>query len=102
LPLDRRAARRIAVRREQPRWRGDVQRRASRGRTGGSAGMSKFGEVCVIDDDDDVRGALGSLLRSAGHAVRLYPSPDAFLGDGPPESASCLVLDIRLPGENGL
>lgn len=64
--------------------------------------MSEFGEVCVIDDDDDVRGALGSLLRSAGHAVRLYPSPDAFLGDGPPESASCLVLDIRLPGENGL
>lgn len=64
--------------------------------------MSDTGQVCVIDDDEDVRGALGSLFRSAGLAARLYPSTEEFLADGPPDGASCLVLDIRLHGENGL
>ena len=58
--------------------------------------------VCVIDDDDEVRGSIGSLLRSSGFDVRLYDSPGAFLDAGPPEVASCLVLDIRLSGESGL
>jgi FixJ family two-component response regulator len=58
--------------------------------------------VCVIDDDDEVRGSIGSLLRSSGFDVRLYDGPGAFLDAGPPEVASCLVLDIRLSGESGL
>ena len=58
--------------------------------------------VCVIDDDTEVRGSIGSLLRSSGFDVRLYDSPGAFLNAGSPEVPSCLVLDIRLSGENGL
>jgi FixJ family two-component response regulator len=58
--------------------------------------------VCVIDDDPGVRGAIGSLLRSAGYDVRLYEGPSAFLAAGAPTVASCLILDIRLSGENGL
>lgn len=58
--------------------------------------------VCVIDDDAEVRGAIGSLLRSSGWDVRLYDRPAGFLADGLPTGAACLVLDIRLPGENGL
>lgn len=58
--------------------------------------------VCVIDDDDEVRGAIGSLLRSSGYEVRLYDGTVAFLSAGVPDSACCLVLDIRLSGESGL
>jgi len=60
------------------------------------------GCVCVIDDDEDVRGSLGSLLRSMGLDVALYGSTAAFLSAGVPALPSCLVLDIRLKGENGL
>ncbi|MET0373673.1 MAG: response regulator [Rhizorhabdus sp.] len=58
--------------------------------------------VCVIDDDAEVRGSIGSLLRSSGFDVRLYDSPGAFLDAGQPQVPSCLVLDIRLSGESGL
>ncbi|MGC5795527.1 response regulator transcription factor [Sphingomonas sp. NFX23] len=60
------------------------------------------GCVCVIDDDDGLRGSIGSLLRSSGFVVALYGSTDAFLAAGVPEVAACLVLDIRLRGESGL
>ncbi len=58
--------------------------------------------VCVIDDDAEVRGSIGSLLRSSGYDVRLYDSPAGFLDAGKPDAAACLVLDIRLSGESGL
>lgn len=60
------------------------------------------GCVCVIDDDEEVRGSVGSLLRSSGYDVRLYDGPNAFLDAGSPDGPSCLVLDIRLSGESGL
>ncbi|WP_426279670.1 response regulator transcription factor [Sphingomonas sp. NFX23] len=56
----------------------------------------------MIDDDDGLRGSIGSLLRSSGFVVALYGSTDAFLAAGVPEVAACLVLDIRLRGESGL
>ena len=58
--------------------------------------------VCIVDDDAEVRGALGSLLRSSGLDVALYETADAFLLAGVPAIPSCLVLDIRLRGESGL
>ncbi len=61
-----------------------------------------MGCACVIDDDAEVRGAIGSLLRSSGYEVRLYDGPAAFLSAGLPDVAACLILDIRLSGENGL
>ncbi|MAQ85839.1 MAG: DNA-binding response regulator [Maritimibacter sp.] len=60
------------------------------------------GCVDVIDDDADVRGSIGSLLRSEGHRVRLFDSPAAYLAAEASPTACCLVLDIRLSGENGL
>jgi len=64
--------------------------------------MMMAGCVCVIDDDEEVRGSVGSLLRSSGYDIRLYDGPKAFLDAGSPDGPSCLVLDIRLSGENGL
>jgi len=60
------------------------------------------GCACIIDDDAEVRGSIGSLLRSSGFDVALYESTQAFLAAGVPPVAACLVLDVRLPGENGL
>jgi FixJ family two-component response regulator len=58
--------------------------------------------VCVIDDDEGVRGALDSLLRSAGFEVRTFAAPGDFLACSEADGASCLILDIRLGDANGL
>jgi FixJ family two-component response regulator len=66
--------------------------------------MTNKGLVHIIDDDEAVRGGLGSLIRSAGNEARLYDSPDAFMASELPAVPSCLLLDVRLPGTgtNGL
>ena len=58
--------------------------------------------VFVVDDDPSVREALGSLLRSEGLRVEMFPSADEFLSRHEVDSPACLVLDVRLPGLNGL
>ncbi|WP_208247213.1 response regulator transcription factor (plasmid) [Rhizobium sp. T1470] len=58
--------------------------------------------IIVIDDDPEVREALGSLLRSVGFAVNLLASVGDFLRSGRPDGPTCLVLDVRLPGQSGL
>ncbi|THD56726.1 MAG: response regulator transcription factor [Phenylobacterium sp.] len=58
--------------------------------------------VIVIDDDPDVRESLGRLLRSVQLQVRLYGSVPEFLDVGRPDAPTCLVLDVRLPGQGGL
>jgi FixJ family two-component response regulator len=58
--------------------------------------------VIVIDDDPDVRASLGRLLRSVSLQSRLYGSVAEFLVDGRPDGPTCLVLDVRLPGQGGL
>src|SRR5271155_1016828 len=58
--------------------------------------------VLVIDDDPDLRGSVGRLLRSVGLEVQLFASISAFLKSAPPDGPTCLVLDVRLPGQSGL
>jgi FixJ family two-component response regulator len=58
--------------------------------------------ILVIDDDVDLRNSLGRLLRSVGLNARLFASVSEFLKSGPTEGSSCLVLDVRLPGQSGL
>ena len=58
--------------------------------------------ILVIDDDPDVRASVGRLLRSLGLEVRLFGSIADFLGSDPPDGPTCLVLDVRLPGQSGL
>src|SRR5260370_7297923 len=58
--------------------------------------------VFVVDDDAAIRDALSSLFRSVGLQVELFRSAPEFLQRKLPDVASCLVLDIRLPGVSGL
>ena len=58
--------------------------------------------VFVVDDDQSVRQALSSLIRSVGLAVRPFSSAREFLQVAVPAAPACLVLDVRLPGLGGL
>jgi FixJ family two-component response regulator len=58
--------------------------------------------VFVIDDDASMRRALTNLFQSVGLKVEVYGSASEMLLSKLPDVASCLVLDIRLPGLSGL
>jgi len=58
--------------------------------------------VFIIDDDPDIRASMRRLLKSVGLRAELFASPQDFLQHQIPEGPSCLVLDMRLPGTNGL
>jgi FixJ family two-component response regulator len=58
--------------------------------------------VIVVDDDASVRNALSNLFRSVGLRVEVFGSAADLLQSELPDVASCLVLDIRLPGTSGL
>ena len=58
--------------------------------------------VFVIDDDASVREAVTDLLESVGLKATVFASTEEFLSVAQREIPSCLVLDIRLPGMNGL
>lgn len=84
-----------------PRPAGSITRR-----TGGASGTPEKAEARVayiVDDDELVRGALSSLLRSIHLEVRAYGSVEEFLAaPRHPDAPSCLVLDVRLRGQSGL
>jgi len=58
--------------------------------------------VAVVDDDHSVREALARLIRSVGLGVRVFASAEEFLAGSPGRHPDCLILDIRMPGMNGL
>ena len=58
--------------------------------------------VFIVDDDQSVRLALSSLIRSVGLAVKPFSSARDFLQSTVHTGPSCLVLDVRLPGLGGL
>jgi len=58
--------------------------------------------VFVVDDDPPVRRAIKRLVGSEGLQVELFGSAQEFLQGWRPDAPSCLVLDIKLPGINGL
>jgi FixJ family two-component response regulator len=60
------------------------------------------GSVIVIDDDPGVREALQGLLQSVGLQVQVYGSVAEFLAQKPSDGPTCLILDVRLPGQGGL
>src|ERR1700687_3252826 len=64
--------------------------------------MSDRPLVAVVDDDESVRAALASLLRSVGFAVLLFSSAEDLLDRRSLPSIGCMILDWRMPGMDGL
>jgi FixJ family two-component response regulator len=64
--------------------------------------MSDAPVVHVVDDDPAVQKAFERLLRSAGHAVAVYPSAVEFERRSSSDLPGCLLLDLRLPKVSGL
>ena len=58
--------------------------------------------VVVIDDDPEIRASLGRILRSVRLKAQLFASVPDFLKSERPNGPTCLVLDVRLPGQSGL
>ncbi|MEE3170658.1 MAG: response regulator FixJ [Pseudomonadota bacterium] len=58
--------------------------------------------VFVVEDDEAVRDSLELLLKSDGKPVKTYESATAFLKDYSDKMAGCIVLDIRMPGMDGM
>jgi len=78
------------------RSRLDQIRRAG-GRVGGATEL-----VCVVDDDQSVRRGLRRLFKSAEYAAETFASAEDYLAREIFEGPICLVLDVRMPGLNGL
>jgi FixJ family two-component response regulator len=58
--------------------------------------------VFILDDDDRMRAATQRLLRTVGLHSEAFATPQEFLRHKLPDVASCLILDVRLPGMSGL
>jgi FixJ family two-component response regulator len=57
--------------------------------------------IAIIDDDESVRFALHSLLRSLGFDAAIYASAEDFLGSRRAAETACLIADVRMPGMSG-
>jgi FixJ family two-component response regulator len=58
--------------------------------------------VMIVDDDDSTRKAVRRLMKSFGFAVETFASAEEFLGSDRLEKTSCLILDVHMPGMDGL
>src|SRR5207302_9205058 len=58
--------------------------------------------VFLIDDDKSVRKGVTRLLRSAGYRCEAFESASAFLSREPYPGPTCLIVDVRIPGLNGM
>ena len=64
--------------------------------------MNPIATVFVIDDDAAIRKSLGRLLQSAHFDVRSFASSWEFLEQHNPVTPGCILLDVSMPGLNGL
>ena len=58
--------------------------------------------ISVIDDDESIRVATGVLLRLHGFVVDTFASAEDFLGSPAVHASRCLIVDVQMPGMNGL
>jgi FixJ family two-component response regulator len=57
--------------------------------------------IAIVEDDPSFRRAVDRLLRASGFETHTFASAEEFLGSAAPESHTCLILDIQLPGMSG-
>jgi FixJ family two-component response regulator len=64
--------------------------------------LTKIGIIAIVDDDEPLREALGSVLKAAGFSIDTFASAEEFLNSPNREEIACLILDVRLPGMSGI
>jgi len=64
--------------------------------------MANVPLITVVDDDESVRESLDGLIRSVGFAVKAFASAEEFLNSDHLRDTDCLLLDVRMPGMNGI
>jgi len=57
--------------------------------------------IAIVDDDEPLREALGSVMKAAGFSSRTFASAEEFLACDDCNETVCLILDVRLPGMSG-
>lgn len=64
--------------------------------------MSSNPLISIVDDDESVREAIESLIKSVGYKAQVFESAEQFLDRNNIEEESCLILDVKMPGMSGL
>ena len=65
-------------------------------------GVSESTVITIVDDDESVREALKSLIRSVGFKAEVFASGEEFLNSDRLRDTACLILDVQMPGISGL
>ena len=64
--------------------------------------LTETGIIAIVDDDEALREALGSVMKAAGFTANTFASAEEFLNSAKLQETACLVLDVRLPGMSGI
>jgi FixJ family two-component response regulator len=64
--------------------------------------LPKTGLIAIVDDDEPLREALGSVLKAAGFVTDTFASAEEFLESPQRSNTTCLILDVRLLGMSGI
>ena len=64
--------------------------------------MSGVPLISIVDDDEALRNSLDDLVQSIGFRTQGFASAEAFLSSNQARDTACLILDVRMPGMNGL
>jgi FixJ family two-component response regulator len=64
--------------------------------------LAKADIIAIVDDDEPLRDALGSVMKAAGFLTNTFATAEEFLGSANRGNTACLILDVRLPGMSGI
>jgi FixJ family two-component response regulator len=64
--------------------------------------LTKTGIIAIVDDDEPLREALGSVMKAAGLTTNTFGTAEEFLNSADRRNTACLILDVRLPGMSGV
>ena len=64
--------------------------------------MTETTVISIVDDDESVREAIESLMKSVGYIAKVFPSAGDFLSSEDLDDTGCLILDVQMPGMSGL
>jgi len=81
---------------------GKVPEGQSAAGSNGRATVKEASLISIVDDDESVRDATKTLLRSVGYQVQTFASAENLLNSGALGETECLILDVRMPGIDGL